>query len=183
MKIGLYDIQYVMNQIKCAAPPSDKESHKLLNNVSILLEKNTNKLNSPLEPTLVSCLEKLHENFLELCFTRSELPEEFGNWYAENTEAIMKWLKEIKDKATSIEARAALETGDPAEKCGVLCGERQIDWKIEDVGCDAALKIIPEIFGKLKKAKSIMEDALEDGSDGKLAKSADEYVEAYLNMI
>lgn len=143
MKIQIFDVTHVINQIKRASPPKDKQTHKLLNNLAILLEKNTTKKQSPLEKTHIATVEKLNEAFLDLCFLRKEILKKFSQEYFDTlSNAIIQLRKNQK----------VLESAK-------IQKEEMIEWDLKTI--DESNEIMPEIFSKLKKAKSVIEDAMD----------------------
>lgn len=159
MKINAFDIHHVINQIKCASPPSTKEMHKFLNNLSILLDKNTTKKNSPLEPVLLSSIEKLNETFVDLCFLRKEIVRRFSREYFETLGNSLLQLKKNRDVLYS-EDRVC-----PAP----------IQWNLDTMSDSSSP--MPAIFCKLHKAKGIIEDALQRNEATKA--NADGCIEAF----
>lgn len=142
MKLAAFDIHHVINQIKCASPPSSKDMHKLLNNLSILLEKNTVRKKSELETEYNSSIEKLNETFIDLCFLRKEIIKQFSQEYYEILEKALRQLKSNSDYVKlNNENEAPL-----------------IDWNLKTI--NETPNIMPVVFSKLQKAKSIIEDAL-----------------------
>lgn len=142
MKIQLFDSSHVINQIKRASPPKDKEAHKFLNNLAILLEKNTTKKSSTLEQALVTTTDKLSETFLDLCFKRKELAKNFSQEYLETANAALEKLRANK---------AVLEESSSGRI-------EPIAW---DLKMDEANSAMPQIFSKLQKARTIIEEAIE----------------------
>lgn len=161
MKIPVYDVQHIINQIKCASPPVTKEMHKLINNLSILLDKNIDKQTSPLETVLNSSLEQLNEKFLDLCFLRKDLVVKYGEEYSKIVSDIIKIISEDKE-----------EKALPAYKMN--------DWALE-VDCKKSCEIIPEIFSKLKKAKEVIEDAIGNKVSNTTVIDADMALANYIN--
>lgn len=143
MKIEVFDINHIINQIKCASPPSDKDMHKFINNLSILLEKNVSKKNSPLESTLVSTTEKLNELFVDLCFLRKEIIQRFSKEYFEMISNAILQLKANKGKLIQSEGQTF----------------NKINWDLKTMD-DESSDIMSVTFSKLQKAKSIIKDAL-----------------------
>ncbi|KAI5169309.1 hypothetical protein PAEPH01_0601 [Pancytospora epiphaga] len=143
MKLGIHDVQHIIGQIKRASPPTTKETHKLINNLAILLEKNTNKIESPLEAVLTAQLEKLNEYFLDLCFLRKEILMRYSREYAEEVNGVLATLKENQTKASKETAidRVTME------------------WSLNSESSYSS-RMTQDIFGKLHKAKSIIEDAI-----------------------
>lgn len=164
MKIEIYDISHIITQIKCASPPKTKEDHKLLNNLAILLEKNSIKKESDLENKLNESLEKMNENFLDLCFLRKEIVKKFSVEFSES-------MNEMVEKLIN-NRNIFLKSKDLSKKT--------IDWNLE-TSCDSAFSLIPEIFGKLNKSKEIIQDCMETTNYRNT--DADSYIEACLNSL
>lgn len=164
MKIGCHDIQHVIGQIKRASPPVTKEMHKLINNLAILLEKNTDHLDSTQEAVLTTHLERLNECFLDLCFLRREIVVQHGAEYAATVAAAVAALQENR------EAAAADIAGD----------DRHVEWNLE-ADCGDTAHLVPEIFSKLRKAKAVIEDALDGSIQTGADLDVDSCLEAYLN--
>lgn len=143
MKIAAFDIQHVINQIKCASPPSNKDMHKLLNNLSILLEKNTIKKKSPLEPEFNSSVEKLNEAFIDLCFLRKEIVKQFSQEYFDVLNKALVQLKKNKEHV-NVEKEETMDL---------------IQWDLKTMNDTS--NAMPVVFSKLQKARSIIEDALQ----------------------
>lgn len=143
MKMQAFDIQHIVNQIKRASPPKDKEAHKLLNNLAILLDKNTVKKNSPLEPTLSAATDKLNETFMDLCFIRKEIVKKFGEAYFDLINNALASLKRNSETLSSISRDT----------------DEMIDWDLKTAG--GSESHMPGIFSKLQKARSVIEDAIE----------------------
>ncbi|ELA41534.1 uncharacterized protein VICG_01398 [Vittaforma corneae ATCC 50505] len=163
MKIQTFDVPHIINQIKRASPPKDKETHKFLNNLAILLEKNTTKKNSPLESSLVSTTDKLNETFLDLCFRRKELVKRFSQDYFDIVNNAFTALKRNKD---------ALETLSIPQV-------DSINWDLKTMSDSNSS--MPLIFSKLQKARSIIEDAIEK-NDG-MIKDANGCIDAFFSTI
>lgn len=144
MKIQLYDVSHIINQIKRANPPKDKETHKFLNNLAILLEKNTIKKNSTLESTLISTSEKFNETFLDLCFKRKEMVKRFSQEYLETVD----------------NAYIAINNNSKALETFKNDFDVSIDWNLKTMA-ESSNELMPQIFSKLQKARSIIEDGLE----------------------
>lgn len=142
MKIEVFDINHIINQIKCASPPSDKDMHKLINNLSILLEKNVTKKSSPLESTLLSTTEKLNEVFVDLCFLRKEIVQRFSREYFEMLSNAILQLKINNERISHND----------------LSNFDKITWDLKTISDSP--DIMSVTFSKLHKAKSIIEDAL-----------------------
>lgn len=142
MKIEVFDINHIINQIKCASPPSDKDMHKLINNLSILLEKNVARKNSPLEPTLAANTEKLNEILVDLCFLRKEIVQRFSREYFEILNEAVQRLKENRERVMMAEEPRAES----------LC------WNLKTVAQPS--EVMTTTFSKLQKARGIIEDAL-----------------------
>lgn len=142
MKIQVYDIPHIINQIKRASPPKDKETHKMLNNLAILLEKNTTKKHSQLESALVSAADKLHETVMDLCFVRKEIVKKFGEKYYNEVSKVVSELKQN---------RKCPEVGDIPDSV-------PIEWDLNTM--EECSGTMPVIFSKLQKAKSVIEDAI-----------------------
>ena len=142
MKIEVFDINHIINQIKCASPPSDKDMHKLINNLSILLEKNVTKKSSPLESTLLSTTEKLNEVFVDLCFLRKEIVQRFSREYFEMLSNAILQLKINNERVSHND----------------LSNFDKITWDLKTISDSP--DIMSVTFSKLHKAKSIIEDAL-----------------------
>lgn len=142
MKIPIFDVQHIINQIKCASPPNNKEMHKALNNLSILLEKNTTKKKSTLEQNYIGSMDKLNEHFVDLCFLRKEIVRSFSQEYFDILTDTLKILKSNKNIVKIEENKQA----------------PLIEWDLTPMA--DALTIMPTVFSKLSKAKSIIEDAL-----------------------
>lgn len=143
MKIQIFDVTHVINQIKRASPPKDKQTHKLLNNLAILLEKNTTKKKSPLEQTHTATVEKLNETFLDLCFMRKDLLKKFSQEYFETlSNAIIQLRKNQK----------ILESAKTQK-------EEILEWDLKTI--DESNETMSLTFSKLKKAKSVIEDAID----------------------
>lgn len=164
MKIGCHDVQHVIGQIKRASPPVTKEMHKLINNLGILLEKNTEHLDSPQEAVLTAHLERLNECFLDLCFLRREIVVRHSAEYAGMVASAIAAVQENRDIA------AADVAGD----------DRRIVWNL-DADCGDTARLVPEIFGKLRKAKAVIEDALDGAAPAGAAPDLDGCLEAYVN--
>ena len=143
MKINVFDINHIVNQIKCASPPGDKDMHKLINNLSILLEKNVNRKQSPLESTALSTIEKLNETFVDLCFLRKEIVQRFSREYFDSLSLAIKQIKENRKK---VEEKNLVEND-------------KIDWNLKTMS--QPTEIMKTTFSKLHKARSIIEDALD----------------------
>lgn len=163
MKIDVFDTHHIISQIKCASPPSSKEMHKLLNNLSILLEKNTAKKSSPLESTLVSSVERLNETFVDLCFLRKEIVRKFSQEYFDILSNALAQLKRNKYILYSEDAE------HPAS----------MQWDLNTTSGSSSL--MPAIFCKLHKAKGIIEDALQKSND--IRADADGWVEAFFTDV
>lgn len=142
MKIQVFDINHIINQIKCASPPSDKEMHKLINNLSILLEKNVTRKQSSLEANLMSTTEKLNEMFVDLCFLRKEIVQRFSKEYFEVLASAVMQLRKNKLKVEHNE-EPNLEI---------------INWDLKTMSQPS--DIMAATFSKLHKARSVIEDAL-----------------------
>lgn len=164
MKIPVYDIQHIINQIKCASPPVTKEMHKTINNLSILLEKNVDKRDSPQEAVLTGQLERLNEAFLDLCFLRKEIVKRYAEEYAAIVGSALEALESAWRRA---------QDEPPA------CGE-PVAWEL-DTGCGGTCQMLPEIFSKLKKAKAVIEDAIEGTVSHDV--SADSCLESYVSSL
>lgn len=147
MKIQVFDIPHIINQIKRASPPKDKDTHKLLNNLAILLEKNTKKKSSPLDASLVSVLDRLNEVFLDLCFKRKELTKKFSSEYLKMVDEAYAVLRRNKEAL-------ATPVGAPLEK---------IVWDLKTMGESSV--VMPSIFSKIQKARSVIEDAIEGNKE------------------
>lgn len=142
MKIQVFDIDHIINQIKCASPPSDKDMHKLINNLSILLEKNVTKKESPLETTLVSTSEKLNEMFVDLCFLRKEIVQRFSREYFEMLATAILQLQKNKTLVEQVVEPVIERT----------------NWDLKTMS--QPFDAMASTFSKLHKARSIIEDAL-----------------------
>lgn len=162
MKIPVYDIQHIINQIKCASPPVTKEMHKIMNNLSILLEKNIEKRDSPQEAILTGQLERLNEIFLDLCFLRKEIVKKYGEEYAG---IVNKALEALESNWHRISSENSIRA-------------ELITWDL-DTECDDTCQMIPDIFSKLKKAKTVIEDAIEGTASHSL--SADSCLDNYIS--
>lgn len=158
MKIPVFDVSHIINQIKCASPPSDRAMHKLLNNLSILLEKNTIKKSSNLEANLSSSIEKLNDTFIDLCFLRKEIVTKFNLEYYKIIEKALLQIKKNKEKIEEKEKNRDL-----------------IKWEFKNV-CGSK-NLIEGIFSKLNKAKGIIEDALEKNST--VENNIDAHIESF----
>lgn len=167
MKIPVYDVQHIINQIKRASPPVTKEMHKLINNLAILLEKNTEKRESPQELVLTTKTEQLNESFLDLCFLRGEVAKKYAEEYAVFVGQVEQVLEENK----------SMTNKEP------IISPSNIDWDL-DTECADTYQLISYIFAKLNKAKAVVEDGLENRSRGNKGNvSADAYFEAYTNKL
>lgn len=168
MKPGLYDVQHVIAQIKRASPPVTREMHKLINNISILLDKNTTRLDSPLEPVLASATEQLAEQFLALCYLRRESVRAYASAYAEAAAQIASRIH------ANMEAmgRQPQQTDDRIVWDGLVAESAE--------ACD----LVPSIFSKLKKGKEVVEDALENRTRVERgAADPDAHLAAYLSHL
>lgn len=163
MKIQVFDASHIINQIKRASPPKDKETHKFLNNLAILLEKNTEKKSSPLESALVSTTDKLNETFLDLCFKRKELVKKFSQDYFDIVNSAFIALKRNKD---ILEAPAVPQADT-------------MSWNLKTMSSSSSL--MPLIFSKLQKARSIIEDAMERNEG--TAKDTSGSIDAFFNTL
>lgn len=159
MKIPVFDVGHIINQIKCASPPSDRNMHKLLNNLAILLERNTMKKTSSLEATLSSSIEKFNDTFIDLCFLRKEIVEKFSLEYYKIVENAILQIRNNKE---------ALEKDETIP-------EEIINWDFDNT-CDSR-KLVPVVFSKLNKARSIIEDALDKSST--VESNVDAYIESF----
>lgn len=166
MKIGVHDIQHIIGQIKRASPPTTKYMHKLINNLAILLEKNTNKLESPQEAVLTAQLERLNELFLDLCFMRKELALKYADNYAASVSAAMDTLRENGDVVSTETPYAPIH----------------IDWAL-DAQCGDTDMLVHEIFSKMRKAKTVIEDASDKTRERPGLPTADSMLSSYLNRI
>ena len=142
MKIQVFDINHIINQIKCASPPSNKEMHKLINNLSILLEKNVLRKQSPLEATLVTTTEKLNEIFVDLCFLRKEIIQRFSREYFDILSSAVQQLRK-NNTIVEYNAENSVET---------------INWNLKTMS--QPREVMATTFSKLRKARSIIEDEL-----------------------
>lgn len=163
MKPQVHDIGHVINQIKRASPPTDKEMHKLLNNLQILLTKNTEKKESPLELALSNTVEQMNEVFVDLCFLRKEIVKKFGNLYFET---ISNALAELRSK------NQELQQYDEPEEC-------LVSWNFTTV--NPSTDIASSIFNKLNKAKMIIEDSI--NKCDYVSKEADTVVDSYFTSL
>lgn len=166
MKIEVHDIQHIVEQVKEMHPPRSKDAHKLMNNLAILLEKNTTKKESPEEVVLTGHLEKLNEKFLDLCFLRKETVESYGKEYSE----------------MASKTALALQKNREAVAAEQPVAHKPIVWDLEVGQCDVC-QMIPGIFSKLKKAKGVIEDALESSVPAATSTDADCCFEAYVSSL
>ncbi|KAI4291376.1 hypothetical protein PAPHI01_0650 [Pancytospora philotis] len=166
MKIGVHDVQHIIGQIKRASPPTTKDMHKFINSLAILLEKNTDKLASPHEQTLTGHLERLNELFLDLCFLRKELALKYADEYAASVGAAISTLNANNEL---LQAESLPEV-------------RSMEWDLSTGSSDTQM-LVHEIFGKMHKAKAIIEDALSSSTAKPVHASPDTMLESYLGRI
>lgn len=162
MKIHLFDVAHIINQIKRASPPKDKETLKFLNNLTILLDKNTVKKTSPLESTLATTADHLNEASMDLCFKRKELVKKMNEMYFEETSKAFEMLSANKKKL-EIPAR------DPVE----------IEWDLKTM--EESNAVMPQIFSKLQKARLIIEETIERNEC--ISKSPNSNVDTYFGIL
>ncbi|KAI5149952.1 hypothetical protein ENBRE01_1216 [Enteropsectra breve] len=165
-KISLQDAQHIIGQIKRASPPSTKEEHKMLNNLAVLLEKNTCKKDTPLEAELTACLEKMNERFLDLCFFRKEKVSEYAAEYSENINKVLERIRQNNERISRMGAE------EP----------KALEWNLSG-SIDDLCGQVPDIFGKLRKAKSIIEESLEERINVDTSSTPEQYLEASLNKM
>ena len=167
MKVRLYDAQHVVGQIKRASPPTTKEMHKLINNLSILLEKNTEKIDSPLEAVLAEKHQALGERTATLCLLRTELAQEYAKKYADSAQGILRGVAANRERIA----------------CAIDGAGEPIEWNIQLDGEDVR-STVEWILGALKAGKSVVEDAIEESSrENRPVLLADAHLQAYLGSL
>lgn len=144
MKIELCDLQHVIGQIKRASPPTTKEAYKFLNNLLVLMERNTIKCSVSEEAVLSSKYEALHSSLLELCFLRRSLAESYAEEFSNASSSTAEILQKNSE---CLQKEIEVELVIP-------------DWHLA-VGCSEVYKMLPELFSKLNSAKDIINDSLE----------------------
>lgn len=166
MKIKLRDLQHIIGQIKRASPPTTKEAHKLLNNLAVLMEKNSTKQFSPEETLFSEKTEAFHSVLLELCFLRQELV----NSYAKEYSAFADQTLEIVKQNDKIASEELIVENDMAE----------LEFEVYN---PESCKMLPEIFTRLKNAKEIINEMMNNTDQTKLNRDANTQFELYFTPL
>jgi hypothetical protein len=141
MKLNVFDVRHVVNQIKESCSISGRS--KLLSDLMDLLERNTNKRDDPRSQVLSNNIKQYRYEFLDLCLQRTRYPERFGIEYEEYVNGAMATIarnKQVSMNSFEIEH---------------LPKEYIFKTKYEYLSNEAS-----KVFGKLKRARNIIEESI-----------------------
>lgn len=167
MKMEVDDVDEILDQVMKIAPPTEKDDHKFLNLLRKLIERNV--VVSP-RPGLQELVHRCEERDLKthsLALLRRELPAQLRLEFVEH-------IKQTKGRI-GVQERLAQEE-DEVVSCGNVdeySGMREDIVRIKET--------IPDIQGKLRRAREIVEDAFEKSSGRSLDPAA--YAENFFRSI